>query len=139
MGEWGRGAGHPAVQELDRLNRALTEAYEREDVAWLQDRLSAAHVHNNVFGSRLDRDTFLRDIQNGTLEFLSYTTPTIDWWVRDDVAVATGVIRAVAKRDGRRVPAEYFRFTRLFVRENGEWRVLLFHNTMLKEAPPAGG
>ncbi len=119
------------TRALENLNDRLTRAYEREDVAMLKDLLADAHVHNNVFGSRMDRDTFLADIASGTLEFVSYTTPSIEWFVGDDLAIATGVIHAVAKRDGNVVPANAFRFTRVFARKGDTWKVLLFHNTMM--------
>ena len=123
-----------APRELGDLNFELTNAYEREDVPRLRELLSDAHVHNNVFGTVMDKNTFLADIESGILEFVSYETPSIRWVVRDDLAVATGVIRAVAKRDGRTVLATQFRFTRIYAWEEARWRVLLFHNTMV----PAG-
>ena len=119
------------TRSLELLNERLTSAYEREDVPLLRELLADAHIHNNVFGARLDRDAFLRDIELGILEFVSYETPTIEWFVRGGLAVATGVIEAVAIRDGRPVPANQFRFTRIFVRESDGWRVLLFQNTMM--------
>ncbi len=119
---------------LQALNERLVDAYEREDVPLLRTLLSERHIHNNVFGSRMDKEAFLRDIEDGTLEFLSYETPEIEWFIGDELAVATGVIRAEAKRGGKPVPATTFRFTRIFAREGGEWKVLLFQNTMIPEA-----
>lgn len=129
--------GSAVVSELEQLNERLTDAYRREDVAQLRRMLSAVHVHNNVFGSRLDRETFLADIESGWLEFLSYETPKIEWFVGNDLAIATGEIEAEAQREGRTVPARRFLFTRVYAREGemAEWKVLLFHNTMMGPAP----
>ena len=128
-------SGVAETRELDRLNQELTDAYEREDVATLRRMLSDAHIHNNVFGSRLTKDEFLKDIETGVLEFVSYKTPSIEW-VRDgNLAIATGVIEAVAIRSGKRVPASRFRFTRIFIRESRRWKVLLFQNTMMQRIP----
>lgn len=118
-------------KELNRLNRRLTDAYEREDVDLLRQLLSDRHVHNNVFGHRMSKEEFLADIESGTLIFESYKTPEIEWFITDETAVATGVIEARAVRAGKPVPATRFRFTRIYTREQGSWRVLLFHNTML--------
>lgn len=131
------GADSPAAQELTELNRKLTQAYENEDIAALREFLAEDHVHNNVFGFAMGKDQFLRDIESGTLEFLSYKTPEIRWQLYDDVAIATGLIHAKAVRGGKAVPAEKFRFTRIFVRRNGAWKVLLFHNTMDGKLPGA--
>tara|TARA_R110002096_G_scaffold91625_15_gene207345 strand:- start:2789 stop:3274 length:486 start_codon:yes stop_codon:yes gene_type:complete len=127
----------PAALELTELNRRLTEAYENEDIAALRGFLADDHVHNNVFGFAMGKDQFLSDIESGTLEFLSYETPEIRWHLQDDVAIATGLIHAKAERGGKAVPAEKFRFTRIFVRREGEWKVLLFHNTMDGKPPGA--
>ena len=123
------------TRELDRLNRKLTDAYEREDVATLRQFLSDAHIHNNVFGSRLTKDEFLKDIESGVLKFASYKTPSIEWILDGDVAIATGVIEAVAIRSGKQVPATRFRFTRIYRREGGQWKVLLFQNAMMQHSP----
>lgn len=123
---------------LQTLNDKLTDAYQREDVALLRELLSDDHIHNNVFGSRMTKDEFLKDIESGVLKFKSYTTPEIEWYVTDDLAVATGVIEAQAVRGGRPVPATTFRFTRIFNLEEDQWKVLLFQNAMVpdrKEAP----
>ena len=119
------------VAELNALNTALVEAYEEEEIESLRAMLAENHIHNNVFGSKLDKETFLKDIETGILEFLRYETPEIEWVIRGDMAVATGLIEAEAVRGGKPVPATKFRFTRIYVKEAGEWKVLLFQNTMV--------
>lgn len=124
--------------ELDALNQRLTDAYLHEDVPTLRSMLSDDHVHNNVFGMPLDKDTFLKDIESEVLKFEAYDTPSIRWYRRGNVAIATGMIEAKARRGGQPVPASKFLFTRIFVKEGREWKVLLFHNTMAGK-PPGGG
>ncbi len=121
----------PAARELTALNRQLTAAYVQEDITTLRAMLDHAHVHNNVFGRALTKDQFLGDIESGVLEFETYKTRTIKWHISGDTAVATGTIFAKAIRDGRRVPANDFLFTRIFIRRPEGWKVLLFHNTMM--------
>jgi hypothetical protein len=120
------------VAALTALNCRLTQAYLREDVLTLRQMLSEQHVHNNVFGMPLDKQTFLGDIERGVLKFDAYDTPKVRWYVRDGTAIATGIIEARATRGGKPVPAQRFLFTRIFVKEHGTWKVLLFHNTMAK-------
>ena len=117
--------------ELDALNHRLTAAYEANDVATLEAMLAPEHIHNNVFGMALDKDTFLQDIRSGTLVFSRYETTSIRWHVYDDVAIATGTIEATAHRSGKQVPSSRFLFTRIFVRKDDAWQVLLFHNTII--------
>lgn len=125
------------VKQLNELNTRLTQAYENEDIETLKQLLAKDHVHNNVFGFQMDKATFLKDIESGILEFVSYETPEIKWTITEPMAVATGLIKASAIRDGKPVPATDFRFTRIFVKRAGKWKVLLFHNTMAGKRPPA--
>lgn len=118
------------VKKLTALNSQLTEAYQNEDIPRLRKLLTDDHIHNNVFGSVMNKETFLRDIESGILVFESYTTPELHWFIEGDMAVATGLIEAKAIRSGKPVPATRFRFTRIFVRREGQWKVLLFQNTM---------
>ncbi len=121
--------------ELTAINAKLTEAYLNEDVPTLRRMLSDNHVHNNVFGMPLDKETFLKDIESGVLKFTAYDTPKLRWFIEDDVAIATGLIEAKAERGGKPVPASTFLFTRIFVKDGGQWKVLLFHNTMAGKPP----
>ena len=129
-------ATEPTITKtLNELNKRLTDAYEREDVPLLRKLLSERHVHNNVFGHRMTKEEFLADIESGTLVFESYETHEIQWFISEKTAVATGVIHARAIRAGKPVPATRFRFTRVYTLEDGQWQVLLFHNTLLPASP----
>jgi len=125
-------ADTPQAKELTALNKQLTDAYLREDVKLLREMLDEQHVHNNIFGVALTKDQFLKDIESGVLQFEEYETPSIKWHINDHTAVATGIIKAKAIRDGRVVPANTFVFTRVFVKRPTGWKVLLFHNTMAR-------
>lgn len=134
-------AAAPAVDtaaletELTALNDRLVAAYEANDVATLETMLAPEHTHNNVFGMRMDKDTFLQDIRSGILVFERYDTTEIEWHIYQDVAIATGTIEAIAYRGGNKVPSSRFRFTRIFERKGDTWQVLLFHNTILSGPP----
>ena len=120
----------PLTKTLTVLNSKLTNAYQDENVSLLRTMLTKDHIHNNVFGSVMDKETFLRDIESGILVFETYKTPELRWFIKGDMAIATGLIEAKAFRGGKPVPATRFRFTRIFVQRKGQWKVLLFQNTM---------
>lgn len=118
-----------------QLNQELADAYVAADTNRLDQLLSQGHIHNNIFGSSMDKNTFLKDIQSGELKFISYDIPQMDVKVIDDnVCLTTGIIRAQVNRGGQDIEGR-FRFTRIFVNENGEWKVALFHNTVIQPQP----
>ena len=63
--------------------------------------------------------------------------PELKWIIGKEFAIATGLIEAEAIRGGKPVPATKFRFTRIVVLRDGQWKVLLFQNTMEGTPPPA--
>ena len=45
----------------------------------LRTMLTEDHIHNNVFGSVMDKETFLRDIETGILKFQKYERHTSNY------------------------------------------------------------
>lgn len=125
--------------EMNAMHEKLVEAYRKNDVATLEKLLSTDHVHNNVFGMKQDKQTLLEDIRSGTLVFQAYDVTASQWVIQPELAIVTGTIHADATRAGKPVPTHEFRFTRIFVKREGNWLEWLFHNTMIVAPPKAPG
>ena len=123
--------GTPKIKEIEQLNDRLTQSYERDNVATLRQFISNAHIHDNAFGSKLTKDEFLKDVESGLLEFISYKTPFIEWLRDGNITIVREVVEAVAKRSGKVFPPKCFRLTRIFRRQSEGWKVLLFQNTIM--------
>lgn len=121
----------PTEAELSAAHETLVKAYRENDVAALDRLLSADHVHNNVFGMIQGKEELLADMRTGTLVFRAYAIASQTWLLKPDIAIATGTLHAEAERAGKPVPAQDFRFTRIFVKRDGVWLEWLFHNTMI--------
>jgi len=121
--------------EMNAEHEKLVAAYRKNDVATLEKLLSADHVHNNVFGMKQDKQTLLEDIRSGTLVFQAYDVTASQWMIQPELAIVTGTIHADATRAGKPVPTHEFRFTRIFVKRDGNWLEWLFQNTMIATPP----
>lgn len=121
--------------EMNAVHEKLVEAYRKNDVATLEKLLSADHVHNNVFGMKQDKQALIDDIRSGTLVFQDYRVTDSQWVIQPELAIVTGTIHADATRAGKPVPTHEFRFTRIFVKRDGNWLEWLFHNTMIALPP----
>lgn len=125
--------------EMNATHEKLVEAYRKNDVTTLEKLLSTDHVHNNVFGMKQDKPTLLEDIRSGTLVFQAYDVTASQWLIQPELAIVTGTIHADATRAGKPVPTHEFRFTRIFVKRDGNWLEWLFQNTMIATPPKQPG
>jgi hypothetical protein len=68
----------------------------------------------------------LRFARSGRVKFLSYRSSDIRVRVYDNAAVVTGRLQRTRSMNGQET-ADDWRFTKLYVREAGKWRVVAFH------------
>lgn len=123
------------LEEVLTMHDALIKAYEDEDILCLETMLSNNHLHNNVFGMSIPREPFLNDIRTGTLVFEYYRVPELEvrfYGSNSNICVLTGRIEAKAQRKNQVIEGN-FRFTRILVFEDGQWKEELFQNTHVPE------
>jgi ketosteroid isomerase-like protein len=125
-------AEEAAVAELARLEGVWNEAHLRGDLATLE-RLWADDLDILVPGmpmlSKTDAVEMWRSVP---VTFTRYETSDTAFRVYGDAAVVTGRLRR--SRDfGGRVAEDDWQFTKVYVRQEGQWLVVSFQAS---EAPP---
>jgi ketosteroid isomerase-like protein len=113
-------------QELDRLEKVWNEAHEHGDAEalnalWADDMEIA--VPKMPVISKADALKFAR---SGRMKFLRYQTSDIHIRVYGDAAVVTGRLQRTRSMNGQEVSDDW-RFTKTYVRQAGQWRVVAFH------------
>jgi hypothetical protein len=68
----------------------------------------------------------LKFARSGRMKFLSYRTSDIRVRVYDNAAVVTGRLQRTRSMNGQEISDDW-RFTKTYVRETGQWRVVSFH------------
>jgi len=106
------------VHELERLETVWNEAHEHGDA----DALEVAVPKMPVM-TKADALKFAR---SGRMKFLSYRTSDIRVRVYDNAAVVTGRLQRTRSMNGQEISDDW-RFTKTYVREAGQWRVVSFH------------
>ena len=114
------------VQELDRLETVWNEAHEHGDAdslekLWAEDMEIA--VPKMPVLTKADALKFAR---SGRMKFLSYRTSDIRVRVYEDSAVVTGRLQRTRSMNGQEISDDW-RFTKAYVRQAGQWRVVSFH------------
>ena len=113
-------------QELERLEKVWNEAHEHGDAEalnalWADDMEIA--VPKMPVMSKADALGFAR---SGRMKFLRYQTSDIHIRVYGDAAVVTGRLQRTRSMNGQEM-ADDWRFTKTYVRQAGQWRVVAFH------------
>ena len=114
------------VHELERLETVWNEAHEHGDADALEklwaDDMEVAVPKMPV----LTKADALKFARSGRMKFLSYRTSEIRVRVYDNSAVVTGRLQRTHSMNGQEISDDW-RFTKTYVREAGQWRVVSFH------------
>ena len=114
------------VRELDRLEKVWNEAHERGDADVLQ-ALWADDLEVNVPKMPvMNKADVLAFARSGRMKFLHYSTSDIRIRTYGDTAVISGRLQRTRQINGKELSDDW-RFTKVYVRQAQQWRVVSFH------------
>jgi ketosteroid isomerase-like protein len=116
----------PAIDEFTRLEMAWNDAHKAGDAAVL-DRLWADSLEVDVPKMPpMSKGQALAFARTGRMRFERYETSDISVRMFGETAVVTGKLVRERTIDGK--PAtDNWRFTKVYIRQDGAWRVVSFH------------
>lgn len=95
--------------------------------ATVLDRIYAADfIGVGPSGTVRTKPQVISDFTSGNLKFQSITTDQVQVRVYGDTAVETGVSTMIGQDKGKTVPRDT-RFTRVWVKQEGQWRLVANH------------
>jgi ketosteroid isomerase-like protein len=114
------------VKELEHLETVWNEAHERGnsnalEALWADD-LEVVVPQMPVM-TKADVLGFAR---SGRMKFLHYETSDLRVRVYGNAAVVTGRLQRTRSLNGNKISDDW-RFTKIYVRQSGKWRVVSFH------------
>ena len=124
------------VEALTRLETVWNDAHERGDAAPLENLWSSdlqIAVPRMAVMSGADALSFFR---TGHMKFLQYRTSDLTVRVYENAAVVTGRLERT-RALGDRTLEDDWRFTKVYVREKGAWKVVAFHASDAAQPVPA--
>lgn len=114
------------VAELTRLEAVWNDAHLRGDAPVL-DRLWADELVAIVPSmTPLPKQDALAFLRTGRMKFLRYESSDLAVRIYGDTGVATGRLLRSRELGGQTVQDQW-RFTKVYVRRAGQWRVVAFH------------
>lgn len=113
-------------QAIRQLDKERIQAQIGADVAALDRIYADDFIGVGPSGTVRTKTQVISDFTSGDLKFQSITTDELRVRVYENTAVETGLSTMVGQDKGKAVPHDT-RFTRVWVRQKGRWRLVANH------------
>jgi len=118
------------VEEIRKMDRERIRAQVNADSVALDRIYAEDFIGIGPSGTRRTKKEVLSDFASGSLKFQSITTDDVQIRVYGNAAVETG-LSTLKGRDAEKVVPEENRFTRVWIKEGGQWRLVANHYSTL--------
>ena len=113
-------------QVIRKLDNERIQAQIHADAAVLKRIYADDFIGVGPSGTVRTKPQVISDFTSGNLKFQSITTDEVQVRVYENTAVETGLSTMVGQDKGKAVPHNT-RFTRVWVRQQGHWRLVANH------------
>ena len=118
------------IEEIRKIDRERIQAQVNADAAALDRIYADDFIGIGPSGTVRTKKEVLADFTSGSLKFQSITTDAVQIRVYGNAAVETGLSTLKGRDAGKVVPEEN-RFTRVWIKEGGRWRLVANHYSNL--------
>jgi ketosteroid isomerase-like protein len=118
------------VEEIRKVDRERIQAQVSADRVALDRIYADDFIGIGPSGTLRTKKDVLSDFTSGSLKFQSITTDDVQVRVYGNAAVETGLSTMKGQDAGNVVPEEN-RFTRVWIRQRGRWRLVANHYSKL--------
>ena len=125
-----RGQGRSVEQAIRQLDDERIQAQIHADAAALERIYADDFIGVGPSGTVRTKPQVISDFTSGELKFQSITTDDVQVRVYGNTAVETGRSTMIGQDRGKAVPRDN-RFTRVWVKQQGRWRLVATHYSLL--------
>ena len=119
-------------QELTKLEQDRAQATVKGDTAFLDQNTADDYTFVNPRGALRTKAQVLADFKSGEIKLEGYDLDDLQARVYGDTAVVTGRSTQKGKAYGQDAAGQY-RFTRVYVKQDGKWKAAAFQSTRVAE------
>ena len=125
------GSQRASVEEtIRKLDNERIQAQIHADATALDRIYAADFIGVGPSGTVRTKPQVISDFTSGDLKFQSITTDDVQVRVYGDTAVETGLSTMIGQDKGKTVPRDT-RFTRVWIKQQGRWRLVANHYSSL--------
>jgi ketosteroid isomerase-like protein len=116
-------------QAIRQVDNERIQAQIHADATALDRIYAADFIGVGPSGTVRTKPQVISDFTSGNLKFQSITTDEVQVRVYENTAVETGLSKMVGQDKGKAVPRDT-RFTRVWVKQQGSWRLVANHYSL---------
>jgi ketosteroid isomerase-like protein len=113
---------------VEAADRALQQAFVRADLKALEAAYADTYTFTDPNGRVSGKQEMIAGFESGAIKIAFQEISDVKVQVYGNAAIVTGVLTSRATRDGRDSGGTY-RFTRVWVNQNGKWQTVAFQET----------
>jgi uncharacterized protein (TIGR02246 family) len=119
-------------QTIRRLDSERSQAIVRGDTATIERIYADDYSAVNTSGAVRNKAQAIADHKSGALKIESQSFDNVSVRVYGDAAVITGVVTQKGQDKGKDISGQS-RFTRVYVKRNGQWRIVAAHSSRVAQ------
>jgi len=116
-----------AKQEVEEVFKELQKAVLDSDIETLERLYADEYILTTRKGITATKAVRIDKLKSGELDYLESQITDVEFRVLGDTAVVTGQTVGKAKRQGQEINQPLRRFTCVFAKHEGHWRMLARH------------
>ena len=121
-----RGVAQSVEETITKLDNERIQAQIHADAGALDRIYADDFIGVGPSGTVRTKPQVISDFTSGDLKFQSITTADVRVRIYENAAVETGLSTMIGQDKGKTVPRDT-RFTRVWVRQQGRWRLVANH------------
>jgi uncharacterized protein (TIGR02246 family) len=132
----GRAPAQSIEREIANLEHQIAQAIVKNDAAFVASVFADDFYYTGVRGEIKKKSDIVNELKSGDLKFELLQFDDIKVRHQGDTAIVTGL--AITKGTSPQGPISgQFRYTRVYVKRQSAWQLILFQGTPVATPPPA--
>lgn len=119
-------------QTIRRLDSERSQAIVRGDTATLERIYADDYSNVGTSGAVRNKAQAIADNKSGALKIESQSFDNVNVRVYGDAAIVTGLVTQKGQDKGKDISGQ-IRFTRVYVKRNGQWRIVAGHSSRVAQ------
>ena len=128
-----RDSADQAEQQIAQVNRDFDEAERKRDFAAIERMLADDFIWTTFAGTVFDRPGTINHLRSGDSKYDLYQSDDVRIRIYGDAAVTTGRLIRRGRNSKGDLSGE-FRYTRVYLKQTGNWRVAAYQLTSIAPA-----
>jgi ketosteroid isomerase-like protein len=123
-----RGEEKKGKDDLKALDAQLTQAFKNHDVKTLEQHCADHMMVIDPLGRVHNKKQYFEHLEKGTAKISELSESDVHTRVYGDTGIVTGLLTLKAMAGDKDISGDY-RWTRVYVKQNGEWKVVSEQHT----------